>query len=397
MMGVPSWRVLLYSDVPNFGGHEVTVLDAAEGLVRDGRFKLGIAYSEVNIQFEDHLKTRLADKASVELMAVPFVSASGDFVRAFGPSRKKAAIAAFLRAWNPDVVVICQGHIGASICALAAARACGFKTISFLPMAHRMRDMQDHPSIKAFLVDTLVARAYHWPHAFITIAEFVREQLVVIHRIDKDQVYVVEYGLDLDRLSTVDRETARAAMGWGSDYVIGMVGRIEFWQKRHDFVLRTLARHRDVLSGCRLIIIGSGPDEEAARALTTALGLDSLVRFSPWVKDPSTVYAGIDLLLLPSRFEGVPVVMLEAMYHHRPVVASDADGMKELLPKSWLFTPGDGEDMLRVIQCVRNADVRDQLDRNHRFVCSFRNVSSYRAGFASAMVSFLQSHEKVEG
>lgn len=393
MMGVPSWRVLLYSNEASFGGHEVTVLEAADGLVHDGRFKLGIAYSEVNKKFGEHLKTRLDDKASVELLALPFMSESGDLFRAFMPSHKKTAIAAFLRAWNPDVVVICQGHIGASICALAAARTCGFKTISFLPMAHRMQDMQDHPSIKAFFVDTLLARAYQLPHAFITIAEFVREQLVVTHGIDKHQVYVVDYGLDLDRLCTLDRETARTAMGWGTDYVIGMVGRIEFRQKRHDFVLRTLARHRDVLSGCRLIIIGSGPDEEAAREMTTALGLDSLVRFSPWVEDTSAVYAGIDLLLLPSRFEGVPIVMLEAMYHRCPVVASDVDGMKELLPKSWRFTPGDGEDMLRVIQYVRSADVRDQLDRNHRYVCSLRNVSSYRAGFASAMVSFLQSHE----
>jgi glycosyltransferase involved in cell wall biosynthesis len=69
-------------------------------------------------------------------------------------------------------------------------------------------------------------------------------------------------------------------------------------------------------------------------------GLGGRFAFLPWREDMTPVYSAIDVLALPSRFEGVPLVMLEALACGVPVVASDRDGMADWLPPELRFDPG---------------------------------------------------------
>jgi len=62
------------------------------------------------------------------------------------------------------------------------------------------------------------------------------------------------------------------------------------------------------------------------------------------------------MLLIPSKFEGVPLTMLEAMARELPVIASNVDGMAEILPQSWLFPYGDCAALVDTLRRVRNSD-----------------------------------------
>ncbi len=98
-------------------------------------------------------------------------------------------------------------------------------------------------------------------------------------------------------------------------------------------------------------------------------GLSPIIRRVPWCDNPGKVYAGLNMLLIPSRFEGVPLVMLEAMLCKLPVVAANIDGMAELLPTDWLFPVEDPNAVVAQILSVKRADNTKLLEFNRNRVC----------------------------
>ncbi|MCI5129865.1 MAG: glycosyltransferase, partial [Candidatus Electrothrix sp. AUS3] len=70
-------------------------------------------------------------------------------------------------------------------------------------------------------------------------------------------------------------------------------------------------------------IIGDGPDRNKLEKLVHELNLQDMVTFEGWTDNMAAWYKKLDMLLLPSRFEGVPVVMLEAMHWRIHVVFAE--------------------------------------------------------------------------
>ncbi|MDB5816400.1 MAG: glycosyltransferase family 1 protein, partial [Rhizobacter sp.] len=83
---------------------------------------------------------------------------------------------------------------------------------------------------------------------------------------------------------------------------------------------------------------------------------------------PAQVMADNDVLLLPSRFEGVPLVMLEAMALGLPVVASDLPGTRAYVPAEQLFPVGDLGRALRILLELTSRDLRERLARAGRLM-----------------------------
>lgn len=109
------------------------------------------------------------------------------------------------------------------------------------------------------------------------------------------------------------------------------LGRLDTAQKGLDTLAAALTRHRESLRDWLFLFIGEGE----ARAILEALagescGLD--VRTMAWTDQAHLYLAASDLLLLPSRWEGVPLVMLEAMACGLPILASEIDVFREYLP-----------------------------------------------------------------
>ncbi|MFJ9624090.1 glycosyltransferase family 4 protein [Streptomyces sp. NPDC101181] len=151
---------------------------------------------------------------------------------------------------------------------------------------------------------------------------------------------VIHNGIDLDRFRPgghADRAAARASLplleGVDADAPLAVcVGRLTR-QKGQDVLLRAW---RDVrVPGARLVLVGEGPDREALEASAPPgvlfTGASEDVR--PWLH-------AADVLVLPSRWEGMALAPLEAMACGRAVVMTDVDGARESLP------PGDEEHCL---------------------------------------------------
>jgi len=86
-----------------------------------------------------------------------------------------------------------------------------------------------------------------------------------------------------------------------------------------------------------LVIIGDGPDLEKLKNITQTLPDNITVRFLGWKNNVWDYSNDIDLILIPSNFEGVPLIMLEALKRNVPVIAPARDGMADYLEKKSLY------------------------------------------------------------
>jgi glycosyltransferase involved in cell wall biosynthesis len=109
-----------------------------------------------------------------------------------------------------------------------------------------------------------------------------------------------------------------------------LVGRMEE-QKGVDVLLRALRLLKDRGRTVRTRIVGGGSLEAPYRALNAELGLEESVEFCGWRTDVEALMLRSRLLALPSRFEGLPMVLLEGMALGMPVLSSTAGGAPEVI------------------------------------------------------------------
>jgi glycosyltransferase involved in cell wall biosynthesis len=214
----------------------------------------------------------------------------------------------------------------------------------------------------------------------------------------KADISVVPNGIERINIQKSDRKGFRVAHGiMECEYAVAVIGRIEFRQKRQDFVLRAVAQYRQQLRDWKFLFIGDGPDEENLRKMVADYGLEEVALVLPWSSARAQFYAGIDMLLIPSRFEGVPLVMLEAMSCGIRIVASNVDGMAEKLPKSWLFPYEDSQAMINAVIRVRADNVSALLEENRKQVETENAFTGFGFRFAQALPAhWLVSTEKTE-
>lgn len=148
---------------------------------------------------------------------------------------------------------------------------------------------------------------------------------------------VAPNGVDLTRFTPGSRAAARDMLGLGPEPLAVCVGRL-CRQKGQDILLAAWPAVRRQVPAARLALVGAGPDGDALRSRAP-----DDVTFTGQVDDPRPWYAAADVVVLPSRWEGMALVPLEAQACGRAVVATDVTGVRESLPPgtAGLVAPGD--------------------------------------------------------
>ncbi|MFG2571282.1 glycosyltransferase [Streptomyces sp. NPDC048481] len=140
---------------------------------------------------------------------------------------------------------------------------------------------------------------------------------------------VVPNGIDTGRFHPAPVDTVRAALLPGLDAaapLVVCVGRL-CRQKGQDVLLRAWDAVARRTPGARLVLVGDGPEAERLRR-----GAPESVLFTGSVADAVPWYQAADLVVLPSRWEGMALAPLEALACGRAVVVTDVDGARESLP-----------------------------------------------------------------
>ena len=253
-----------------------------------------------------------------------------DWAAGRSPDHRVAAetrrLARIIDAVDPDVVVLHSAKAG--LTGRLAIR--GRRPTVFAPHAWSFEAVRGPLAALSTGWEVLAAR---WTHTVVCVSDDERAAGAAAG-IDAPTV-VVPNGVDVDALSPRPAEAARDRLGLPHRPTVVCVGRLAE-QKGQDLLLTAWAQVLDAVPEAQLVLVGDGPERAALEAAAPAG-----VRFAG-AQDPTDFYAAADVVALPSRWEGGPLVPLEAMAMGRPVVAFDVQGVRAALGGTGaVLDPGD--------------------------------------------------------
>ncbi|MFC7978614.1 glycosyltransferase [Streptomyces cinereoruber] len=287
-----------------------------------------------------------------------------------GPAlvRETASLARLVRAVGPDLVHAHSAKAG--LCARLVLR--GRIPTVYQPHAWSFEAVRGTTAALARRWERFGAR---WTDRILCVSEAERRTGEAAG-VEADWS-VVHNGVDTDRFAN-DGPPRNPAP------TVVCVGRL-CRQKGQDVLLAAWPAVLAEVPAARLVLVGDGPDAEGLRA---AAGPS--VRFAGAVGDTAPWYRAADVVVLPSRWEGMALAPLEAMASGRPVVVSDVDGARESLPPAHeplcLVPPEDPAALAAALgRLLGRPELRHRLGREaHEHVLSSFDVR--RTGAAVADV-----------
>lgn len=210
-----------------------------------------------------------------------------------------------------------------------------------------------------------------WPHrmvdkilakvttSLVACTSLVAEKLINKDGISDKRVVTLANGVDLERFQNISPVDLKSEFSLNPTLpVMAVLGRLEP-VKGQSYLLTCLAELRDRGVAAQCLFIGDGPDLEALRQDATRLRLDGLVCFTGFRRDVPQILAAIDVLVIPSKWEGLPMALLEAMALGKTVVAHHVGGIPDVIrnqKEGLLVESGNQDAMVSALADVLRSD-----------------------------------------
>lgn len=295
------------------------------------------------------------------------------------------ALHSFLKQYKPHII---QTHVlKANLYGTIAARMVGVPVIITTEMTlkdtaptamHRMRDRIIQPFVSYMIKKS---------DRFIVTSEYIKNQWM--NRGNEKIIEVVYPPFNLEKYDKAVRTPRKKIESIGK--MAGFVGRLSE-EKSINTLLEAMAIVIKEIPDMGCTIVGTGPMEQRLKSRCDILKISDHIEFTGYMENSFEALREIDVFVLPSRTEGCPIVILEAMAMGLPVVATNIGGNPELVTdnETGLLVPcGDSNRMANaIIELVKNRERARTMGQNgRRRAFSQFNPSS----FASKMQMLYQA------
>ncbi|MBN1396088.1 MAG: glycosyltransferase [Pirellulales bacterium] len=231
-----------------------------------------------------------------------------------------------------------------------------------------------------------------WVDRHVCVSRSVADYSAHRGRLPPEKLVVIPNGIDLEKYPAEKPADLREFGIPPGRRCVVFVGRLEE-QKGVAWLMETAPLWLGRLSDCELLIVGDGPLRLLLEKTVKDVGTASdQVHFAGWRPNVPEILAAANLLVLPSRWEGMPNVVLEAMASRLPVVATDVEGVRELLgPVADQQTVRHGDSQLlaeRIVRLMNDPQLATHIghENRHRVEDQFdisRMVGAYESVWES--------------
>ena len=261
------------------------------------------------------------------------------------PERMVNVLCSLVKNWQCSTVLVQNSLFGYAALPFLKQIAPSTRTIDVI---HALDDAWDQIAATAGSAASLDLR--------VAVSDSVRDRLLAAGT-PPDRIRLIRGGIDLQRFRPAPTRNAGIRQ-------ILFAGRLD--PVKRPLLLIDIAEHlykRDKLRPFRMVIAGDGPELPALRERAKQKHLETFFDFLGHVDDLAPVMRDADIVILPSRSEGVPLVLLEAMACARPVVASRVGGIPQIVDSTCgilIDSPKPAADFAAALDLLlRDPDRRD--------------------------------------
>jgi glycosyltransferase involved in cell wall biosynthesis len=239
-----------------------------------------------------------------------------DKIRRVYPNRVKTSFENCLKSFQPDHVLISQGI---NFDGMLYAHCCVGLHIPFSLLSHK-------------------AIEFYWPQPdqrTVMLEAFQKAKKCFFVSHHSQQLTEEQFGMRFTNAEVVRNpvKKSKGILAYPSTengFKLACIGRLFIIDKGQDILLRVLSQKKWKERPLRVSFIGTGVDMEALKAMANLLDVTS-VEFKGAVENMEAVWSEHHALVLPSRSEGLPLVIFEAMTAGRTVIAAKAGGIEEVI------------------------------------------------------------------
>jgi glycosyltransferase involved in cell wall biosynthesis len=332
-------RILFINSIQMFGGGEVWMLRTLRALQERGH----------QVWLSCRPETELAKRAAAQGVPVKLLAFRGDF-----DPFTIARLARFMKQERIEVVLtnmdkeLRSGGIAAKIARVRAV-------IPRRGIDYPLKNRWHYRFAYNVLAARLIANSAATKQALLRNAPWL----------DPERIVVIYNGIDMQPFLQPSRRCLRTEWNVPKDTpLLGFVGQLDK-RKGIDVLLAAFDRIRRKVPQARLVLAGRGPLQEMIESKVHRQNWGDAILLPGFIDDVVAVMQAIDILLLPSLWEGFGLVLIEAMAAGKPAISTNISSMPEIIADGqtgYLVPPGDAETLAnRAIELLQNLSLREQF------------------------------------
>ncbi|WP_242976797.1 glycosyltransferase family 4 protein [Clostridium sp. 3-3] len=200
----------------------------------------------------------------------------------------------------------------------------------------------------------------------IAVGEKVKENLLELYELDTDKINVIYNGIEkyTGEISVVPEIKKFKDKGY---FIVGNIGRLSK-QKGMEYYIKAIPESIKKYRKIKFYIIGDGEDKLELIKLAKELGIEDNVIFLGYRNDVINIIKQLDLIVLSSLWEGLPLTPIEAFSEGKTIIATDVDGTSEIVKDQYngllIVSKDSNEIAMNIIKIIDNKSLKDNLQKN---------------------------------
>ena len=192
-------------------------------------------------------------------------------------------------------------------------------------------------------------------------------------------------GMDIDYITSIDENDVKAIIEKyeipNDKKILGFIGRLDEQKGIIPFI-NELSKHKEDFKASKILLVGSGSQENEVKKLIKKYDLEDLFILTGFQENIKNFYPIIDVFFLPSLYEGLPMVLLEAMSFRLPIVSMNVGSISEVIKNNktgYLINSGDYKEFVTKLKEIKSdKKAMNEIGKNaFKYVNENYNINVY--------------------